>query len=130
MKTLLIIVGVLAAIIAMSYGFDANMARKFHEDFLKCNKQLGKSPPEANVDTVLCAVDMYGLRNEKGEFRKEAVLQAYVDLISDDDKRKLAKIICHKCYDYVTKSGATGDEQGRKITNCCIPTMYLLDEVE
>ncbi|XP_025157607.1 uncharacterized protein LOC112589262 [Harpegnathos saltator] len=130
MKTLLITVVVLAAIIAMAYGFDANMARKFHEDFLKCNKQLGKSPPEININTSICVSAMYGLLNEKGESIKEAVLQALVDLISDDDKRKLAKIIYLKCYDDVTKSGATGNEHAREIASCCFPIMYLLDEVE
>ncbi|XP_025158911.1 uncharacterized protein LOC112589515 [Harpegnathos saltator] len=129
MKTLLITVGVLA-IIAMAYGFDANMARKFHEDLLKCNKQLGKSPPEVNVDTVLCAADMYGLRNEKGECRKVEVSQALVDFISNDEKRNLAERIYLKCSDDVTKSGATGNEHARKIVSCCLPIMYLLDEVE
>ncbi|XP_025157644.1 uncharacterized protein LOC112589266 [Harpegnathos saltator] len=129
MKTLLITVGVLA-IIAMAYGFDANMARKFHEDLSKCNKQLGKSPPEVNLDTALCAVDMYGLLNEKGESIKEAAFQSFVDLISDADTRKLAKIIYLKCYDDVTKSGATGHEHGQKITSCAFPIIYLFDEVE
>ncbi|XP_032679965.1 uncharacterized protein LOC116848210 [Odontomachus brunneus] len=128
---ILVIVSVVLSVATIVYGaFNRERLEKFNKNIMECSKEKGLSPSSPTPEVVLCAVIRDGkLINEKGEYIREAILEAIGEAISNVSKIPEAQEIYKRCHDEADRAKLTGNEQAMKIATCSMRVITYFDKI-